>query len=68
LPLVSTTRRTSASGAIVSVSPMIRWNEVPGPISAKGDITSLARNSDFGVTMTSGFLNCRRTCRRSAWK
>jgi hypothetical protein len=46
----------------------MRWNVVPGPISASVETASLWRSSDFGVTITSGLRNWRRTWRRSAWK
>ena len=32
------------------------------------DTAALCRSSDFGVKITSGFLNGRSICRRSRWK
>ena len=36
--------------------------------SVSGELASLARSSDFGVMMISGFRNIRTICRRRTWK
>ena len=66
--LSSASLRGQAPGTTSAWSRSTRWNDEPGPKSARNEMQRLWRSSDFGVIRISGLRNGRCIWRRRTWK